>query len=169
MPSFKRPSSPDLLASPSPHNALVTLVASSSSNADSMPTPTVPVTRLKRARTVKDEVFDVSSHPKTRRNRSSRSLASTSSLKLESVNGQTETSLNTPQATSKRHKSSGKSKVIKQSLDVPHPPPERWKEIYDTIKEMRAQTIAPVDTMGCDQAQHMEKDPKVCPIFPHAP
>ena len=54
-----------------------------------------------------------------------------------------------------------KPKLIPQSLDVPHPSPERWKEAYDAIKEMRARTTAPVDTMGCDQAQWKEQDPKV--------
>ena len=54
-----------------------------------------------------------------------------------------------------------KAKSIKQSLDVPHPAPERWRETYDTIKEMRSRIVAPVDTMGCDQAQLKEQDPKV--------
>ncbi|KAI6137623.1 DNA glycosylase [Pisolithus thermaeus] len=53
-----------------------------------------------------------------------------------------------------------KSKVIPQSLAVPHPAPERWKEAYDAIKEMRSRIPAPVDTMGCDQAQWKEQDPK---------
>jgi endonuclease-3 len=58
-------------------------------------------------------------------------------------------------------KSPKKPKPILQSLDIPHPAPPRWKEVYDSIKEMRAQIVAPVDTMGCEQAQHKEKDPKV--------
>lgn len=58
-------------------------------------------------------------------------------------------------------KSSKKQKPIPQSLDTPHPAPPRWEETYDAIKTMRAQIVAPVDTMGCDQAQHKEKDPKV--------
>ncbi|KAI6094042.1 DNA glycosylase, partial [Pisolithus croceorrhizus] len=53
-----------------------------------------------------------------------------------------------------------KSKVIPQSLAAPHPAPERWKEAYDAIKEMRSRIPAPVDTMGCDQAQWKEQDPK---------
>ncbi|EDR10802.1 uncharacterized protein LACBIDRAFT_146613, partial [Laccaria bicolor S238N-H82] len=47
-----------------------------------------------------------------------------------------------------------------QALKTPHPEPERWKETYDTIKEMRSNFVAPVDTMGCDQAQFKESDPK---------
>ncbi|KIM61114.1 hypothetical protein SCLCIDRAFT_122907 [Scleroderma citrinum Foug A] len=58
------------------------------------------------------------------------------------------------------HRSPKKPKKIPQSLDVPHPSPERWKEAYDSIKEMRSRITAPVDTMGCDQAQWKEQDPK---------
>jgi endonuclease-3 len=54
-----------------------------------------------------------------------------------------------------------KPKPIPQSLTTPHPAPSRWQETYDTIKEMRSRITAPVDTMGCDQAQHKESDPKV--------
>ena len=58
-------------------------------------------------------------------------------------------------------KSPKKPKPIPQSLETPHPAPESWREVYDTIKEMRSRIIAPVDTMGCDQAQLKESDPKV--------
>ena len=54
-----------------------------------------------------------------------------------------------------------KQKPIQQSLDKPHPTPEHWKQQYDTIKSMRSRVKAPVDTMGCDQAQNGETDPKV--------
>jgi endonuclease III len=59
-------------------------------------------------------------------------------------------------------KSPRKPKPIQQSLEVPHPAPSRWQETYDTIKQMRSRVVAPVDTMGCDQAQYKEEDPKVC-------
>ena len=54
-----------------------------------------------------------------------------------------------------------KFKAIPQSLANPHPPPSAWRETYDTIKDMRSRFVAPVDTMGCDMAQHKETDPKV--------
>ena len=54
-----------------------------------------------------------------------------------------------------------KHKPVQQSLDKPHPTPEHWREQYDTIKSMRGRLTAPVDTMGCDQAQNGETDPKV--------
>ncbi|KAH9813830.1 DNA glycosylase [Melampsora americana] len=43
-------------------------------------------------------------------------------------------------------------KPIKLSLDIPHSAPQRWEETYNLIKTQRANLIAPVDTMGCDQA-----------------
>lgn len=55
-----------------------------------------------------------------------------------------------------------KLKSVPQSLAVPHPAPSQWQEAYDTIKRMREHIVAPVDTMGCDQAQFKEVDPKVC-------
>lgn len=54
-----------------------------------------------------------------------------------------------------------KPKSIPQTLDVPHPAPAKWAEVYAAIKEMRSRVVAPVDTMGCDQAQLREQDPKV--------
>jgi len=54
-----------------------------------------------------------------------------------------------------------KPKPILQSLDSPHPTPENWREVYDTIGKMRSQFTAPVDTMGCDQAKHHEIEPEV--------
>ncbi|KAG6907520.1 hypothetical protein DXG01_008609 [Tephrocybe rancida] len=58
------------------------------------------------------------------------------------------------------NKSPRKQKPIQHTLAVPHPAPERWRETYDTIKQMRSRITAPVDTMGCDQAQWKETDPK---------
>ncbi|KAI3615919.1 dna-(apurinic or apyrimidinic site) lyase [Moniliophthora roreri] len=57
-------------------------------------------------------------------------------------------------------KSPRKPKPIPQSLATPHPAPENWRQVYDKIKEMRKGIVAPVDTMGCDQAQLKEVDPK---------
>ncbi|KAJ7119015.1 DNA glycosylase [Mycena epipterygia] len=61
----------------------------------------------------------------------------------------------------KPSKSPQKSKTpYKKALATPHPAPARWREVYDTIKEMRSNTVAPVDTMGCHMAQQHETDPK---------
>lgn len=63
-------------------------------------------------------------------------------------------------------KSPRKPKPIQQSLEVPHPAPPQWRETYNTITQMRSRVVAPVDTMGCDQAQYKEEDPKVCTTRP---
>ncbi|KAK0185841.1 DNA glycosylase [Armillaria mellea] len=53
-----------------------------------------------------------------------------------------------------------KPKPIPQSLATPHPAPEQWREVYDAIKAMRANIVAPVDSMGSDSAQLKEKEPR---------
>ena len=63
---------------------------------------------------------------------------------------------------SKRNASPRKPRPVPTALETPHPAPPRWQEAYDTIKCMRSRIIAPVDTMGCEQAQFKETDPKVC-------
>lgn len=159
MPPMKRSASSE----PSPHLHSATLP-------DSAPAPNAPVprTRLKRARIVKDEDSEVIMSPRTR-TRSKRtvsSIPSTSSLKLEDAELEGRSLVNAPEAKApKRQKASSKPKPIKQSLEVAHPAPENWRTTYDTIKQMRARIIAPVDTMGCDQAQHEEKDPQVSPLL----
>ncbi|KAK1215677.1 alpha,alpha-trehalase nth1 [Marasmius sp. AFHP31] len=57
-------------------------------------------------------------------------------------------------------KSPRKQKPIRQSLDKPHPAPENWQEVYDKIREMRKQFVAPVDTMGCEPSQSVEQNPQ---------
>ncbi|KAI9069485.1 DNA glycosylase [Trametes sanguinea] len=57
-------------------------------------------------------------------------------------------------------KSPRKAKPIPMALETPHPEPPHWREAYDAIKRMRSRIVAPVDTMGCDQAQLKETDPK---------
>ena len=54
-----------------------------------------------------------------------------------------------------------KAKAIRQVLDHPHPAPPNWRETYEAIKAMRSRFVAPVDTMGCQQAQIKESDAKV--------
>ena len=51
--------------------------------------------------------------------------------------------------------------MIKRAPEKPHPAPERWRETYDAIKEMRLQFPTPVDTMGCNMAKWNEIDPRV--------
>jgi hypothetical protein len=54
-----------------------------------------------------------------------------------------------------------KGKIVKPLITRVHPAPPNWKQTYDMICEMRSRVQAPVDTMGCDQEQVQESDPKV--------
>lgn len=47
-------------------------------------------------------------------------------------------------------------------LPISSQPPENWRKVYDIIKGMRSNIIAPADTTGCEQSKHKESDPKVC-------
>jgi len=60
----------------------------------------------------------------------------------------------------KRNTSPRKPKLVPQTLETPHPAPARWRETYDTIKDMRSRITAPVDTMGAGAAQLGETVPK---------
>ena len=64
--------------------------------------------------------------------------------------------------TSTNTRSPRKVKAIRLALDVPHPPPENWRETYASVKEMRKDGGAPVDEMGCHMAGGPVEDPKVC-------
>ncbi|KAI0628808.1 DNA glycosylase [Trametes polyzona] len=65
-----------------------------------------------------------------------------------------------PGPSKRKSASPRKPKPIPTALETPHPAPPHWRETYDTIKRMRSRIVAPVDTMGCDQAQLKETDPK---------
>lgn len=67
----------------------------------------------------------------------------------------------TPSPSKSKSKSPSKLKPIPQLLAEPHPAPPNWRETYDTIKSMRSKFIAPVDTMGCAEAQTGETEPQV--------
>ena len=40
-------------------------------------------------------------------------------------------------------------------------PPSNWEEIYDAVKEMRKNVLAPVDTMGCETLAEEHLSPRV--------
>lgn len=86
----------------------------------------------------------------------------TKSLKVLKVDEELASS-STPEPPKRKRSTASprKPKPIPTALETPHPAPARWQETYNTIKRMRAQIVAPVDTMGCDQAQLKETDPKV--------
>lgn len=140
-----------LSAHASPYHNAVTLFEAE--NADQPSTSLSP--SPKPSKRIKLEVESETSNI-SNRTRSTRLRKMSPTLKLE----ETVSELEEDTSSRVKTKSPKKPKPILQSLDTPHPAPPRWKEVYDSIKEMRAQIVAPVDTMGCEQAQHKEKDPK---------
>ncbi|KAJ8591457.1 DNA glycosylase [Rhizopogon salebrosus TDB-379] len=138
-----------LFACASPYHGAVTLYETASADPPSTsrsPSPN-PSKRIKLEVNSNSLEFSDAGTP-------SKSLRKTRSVKLEGAESTRDTS------STGKSKSSKKPKPIPQSLDTPHPAPPRWKEAYDAIKVMRTQMVAPVDTMGCDRAQHKEQDPK---------
>lgn len=132
-----------LSAKSSPYHTAVTLY-------DAQGTPG-PSTTRRQTRRVKRENVELNDQE------GSDDALPTAAKKKKAKVVKTATSVTTTETKSRSPK---KPKAIPQSLDVPHPAPERWKEAYDAIKEMRSRITAPVDTMGCDQAQWKEQDPK---------
>lgn len=40
-------------------------------------------------------------------------------------------------------------------------PPANWEEVYDAVREMRKERLAPVDTMGCETLADERVTPRV--------
>ena len=159
MPAIKRNASPELLGHPSPYHASVTLFE---------PDAESTLRRSKRVKVKQEEDLPTVKELKVTKTRAATSStpakASTSAIKVEDielklVKSTSSSRTGTPVSPAK------KAKPVQQALAVPHPAPPRWKEAYDAIKTMREHIVAPVDTMGCDQAQYKETDPKVCSIY----
>ncbi len=138
-----------LKARPSPNNVSVTIYEPEDIESSSLSSAPSPANERQRKRMKKEPVFETS--PSSTRKLSPRKFDASSPRKVVK-----------PTA-----KSPKKPKPIPQALASPHPAPENWREVYDTIKKMRSRIAAPVDTMGCDQAQHKESDPKVRSFLRH--
>ncbi|KAH9939575.1 DNA glycosylase [Amylocystis lapponica] len=152
---MKRSASPLLGGLPSPFNSGVTLFDPSEAAS--------PLRRSKRQKVeVKYEETDdeestalVTQKKKPTKAKMRAATASPSN----SAAGATASGSSTP-LKAKRVASPRKPKLIPQALETPHPAPARWRETYDTITEMRARIVAPVDTMGCGRAQLEETVPQ---------
>ena len=46
-------------------------------------------------------------------------------------------------------------------------PPGDWEEIYEAVREMRKEKLAPVDTMGCETLAEEHRTPRVSPTVLH--
>lgn len=153
MSALNRRASPPLMARPSPYHASVTLIEHA--DLEEIASSSTP-RRSKRIRVGEDAMTpssgETTSHVST-------------SVKVEDAGDSDVVHLKATKRTRtvKRETTSSprKVKLIPQALDVPHPAPQNWREAYDTIKEMRSNIVAPVDTMGCDRAQLEEMEPQV--------
>lgn len=146
-------SSARLIARKSTTDASVTLYEAEESKPSSseLSPPPRPAKRVKLERDA-DETIPGPSSP----------FPKMTTTKLEIVEEDFKDGVKGKRRTSSKITSPKKVKPIQQSLVKPHPAPDRWKEQYDTIKEMRSRIVAPVDTMGCERAQLKETDPRVC-------
>jgi len=152
---MKRDFSPELVARSSAFNASVTLYEPTDrpSSSDS------PMRRSKRLKTAakpeyaEDDDEDIHFTPKKRKTKSK--VLSSPKVKVEEAISSSSSPVKAQRTPSPR-----KPKPIPQSLDIPHPAPDNWHEVYDKIVDMRSQIVAPVDTMGCGRAQLEETEPK---------
>ena len=141
-----------LSAKASPFHSAVTLyeaVPGPSETEDQKPEHTPRRSKRVRTRLIEDkEIVDIED---------AQSSVRVEAKKRKVIKQEDSVSKNSPSGPSPKKK----KKPLKMSLDVPHPTPKNWLEVYNAIREMRQKKIAPVDTMGCDTAQLHEVDPKV--------
>lgn len=148
-----------ILARPSPYHSSVTLYEA-----------TEEATTLRRSKRIKAEPdsstvppeSDATTEAATSTEATPKKALRAKSVKVVKVDEELASS-STPEPPKRKRSTAAprKPKSIPTALETPHLAPARWQETYNTIKRMRAQIVAPVDTMGCDQAQLKETDPKV--------
>jgi len=147
-------------------NSAVTLYAALAEDLAAEASGSTPAPRRSKRIKVEeeDEVYPKTSSVEDSRTATLKSGRPTKRVKVERLpdaDAEDEAALPERRTKSSRSKTPKKQKPVQQSLDKPHPTPEHWREQYDAIKSMRARLKAPVDTMGCDQAQNGETEPKV--------
>lgn len=149
----------------SPYHHAVTLYETGDSvDSEAQAGPSTP----RRSHRIKQdpdaEIPELDAPSDTEQSRTVAKKQSKSALRRKSVKTDADVPDSDAPSPKKRARLPGKSKpkTVLQSLDVPHPEPAKWADTYAAIKAMRSLVVAPVDTMGCDQAQLRERDPKVC-------
>lgn len=53
-------------------------------------------------------------------------------------------------------------RIVNEAGEEEIEPPANWEEIYDAVREMRKEKLAPVDTMGCETLADENVTPRVC-------
>lgn len=61
----------------------------------------------------------------------------------------------------RRGKKHSAKKIVNEAGEEKIEAPENWEEIYDAVKEMRKEKVAPVDTMGCESLAEDQLPPRV--------
>ncbi|KAF6240341.1 hypothetical protein HO173_001952 [Letharia columbiana] len=104
------------------------------------------------------EIEDVPFEPSTSRKRK-RSLGSPSTaITTKSTSTSTRNSPRKPDLTSedgtvgklKKAKRQPAKRIVNEAGEAKIEAPANWEEIYDAVREMRKERLAPVDTMGCE-------------------
>ena len=55
-------------------------------------------------------------------------------------------------------------RIVNDAGEVKIQAPVKWEEVYNAVKEMRKERLAPVDTMGCETLAEEHLTPRVCNI-----
>lgn len=63
--------------------------------------------------------------------------------------------------TARKAKRQPAKRILNQEEEEEVVPPAKWKEIYDAVREMRKEKLAPVDTMGCETLAEEHLTPRV--------
>lgn len=61
----------------------------------------------------------------------------------------------------KRARRQPAQKVVNAAGEVEVQPPSNWENVYESVREMRKNVIAPVDTMGCETLAEKNISPRV--------
>ena len=61
----------------------------------------------------------------------------------------------------KRAKRQPAKRIVNDAGEVKVEAPANWEQIYDAVKEMRKEKLAPVDTMGCETLAEDNRTPRV--------
>lgn len=118
---------------------------------------------------IEDVPFESPASKKRKRGLDSPSTAVTTKFSVSSVS---RTSPHKPEVTPedgtvgqrKRAKRQPAKRVVNDAGEVKVESPANWEQIYDAVKEMRKERLAPVDTMGCETLAEDNLTPRVSPF-----
>lgn len=114
---------------------------------------------------IEDVPFEASTSRKRKRGLGSPSTTVTT----KSTSRSTRTSPRKPDARSedgtvgklKKAKRQPAKRIVNEAGELEIEAPANWEEIYDAVREMRKERLAPVDTMGCETLAEENLTPRV--------